>query len=678
MIDLKSISKQFAGKYLFRNLSWQIRKGEQIGLVGPNGAGKTTLFRIILGQEGIDEGEIHRSRGARLGYLPQEIETLEGDQVLSFVMAGFEEVPRLGEELEWLRNQMEEAAGRGKVQEDDPEWKAMLGRYGAMQQEYEAKGGYSLESRARSILTGLGFGEREIRGSLRELSGGWQMRVALARLLLTRPDYLLLDEPTNHLDLEAIRWLEDFLCNYEGTYVLVSHDRYLLNRMVSRIAALEAGSLTLYSGNYDQYCVQREERQRLQEAAMRNQERRIEQVERFIERFRAKNTKSSQVQSRIKMLEKMPKATVERRATRSLNLRFPTPPRSGLHVAHLSGVRKSYGENVVYSGLDFQLTRGDRVALVGPNGAGKSTLVKILAGVLPFEKGQRALGTQVSLFYYAQHQLEALHSGHTVLEELAEVADFEMQPRLRAILGAFLFSGEEVEKKVSVLSGGEKSRLALTRMLLKPVNFLLLDEPTNHLDLDAREVLEEALSAWEGTMVFISHDRYFINRIANKVVEVKAGKIREFLGDYDYYWEKVEEEERRQRETWPPDASPGVKLSEEASAAGAGAAPGRRKSKEEKRREAEERQKRSRMLLPLREKLSEIEQEIRSREARMSEVMEALSQPELYREGERAKAAVGEKEELEDRIRTLYREWEEVSLRIEEVGVGQEGQISGA
>jgi ATP-binding cassette subfamily F protein 3 len=663
MIDLRSVSKQFGGRFLFRDLSWQLKRGERIGLVGPNGAGKTTLFRMILGEEGVDGGEIHRSKGVRLGYLPQEVETLKDDQVLDFVMKGFEELHGLGRELEQLHEEMERAAGA-----DEPEWKRLLERYGTAQHEYETKGGYGLESQARSILTGLGFSEQEIKGPLCVLSGGWQMRVALARLLLARPDYLLLDEPTNHLDLESIQWVEEFLSDYDGTYVLISHDRYLLNRMVRKIAELKSDTLTLYPGNYDQYRVQKAERRRSQEATLRNQERRIEQVERFIERFRAKNTKATQVQSRIKMLEKMPKLAVEARGPRRLRLQFPQPPRSGLQVAQLLGVHKSYGEKAVYSGLDFQVMRGDRIALVGANGAGKSTLLKILAGVLSFERGKRALGTNVSPFYYAQYQLEALHRHHTVLEELGETADFEVQSRLRAILGAFLFSGEDVDKRVSVLSGGEKSRLALARMLVKPVNFLLLDEPTNHLDLEAREVLEEALEDWDGTMIFISHDRYFINRLANKVVEVRAGGLREFLGHYDYYREKSEALERVQD---------GLSSREREGSAGmvAGQYSGqrmgeasRRKNKEERRKAAQERQRRSRILLPLRGRMKELEQEIHLQEARLAEVMQTLSQPEIYRDGEKARQAVAEKETLEDGVRALYREWEEISLRVEEVG----------
>ncbi len=672
MIDLRSISKQFGGKFLFRSLSWQLRKGERLGLVGPNGAGKTTLLRMILGLEGADEGEIHRSRGIRLGYLPQEVETLGDDRVLDFVMGGFEEIYRTGKELEGLHEEIEEARRLNKIREDAQEWKTLLERHGRMQHEYETKGGYGLESQARSILSGLGFAVQEVECPLQSLSGGWQMRVALARLLLTRPDYLLLDEPTNHLDLESVLWLEEFLSGYEGTFVLISHDRYLLNRMVKRIAELESGTLTLYQGDYDQYRMNREHRRKLQEATLRNQERRIEQVERFIERFRAKNTKATQVQSRIKMLEKMPRIAIERRTTRTLHFQFPPVPRSGLHVAQLIGVHKSYAEKMVYSGVDFQVLREDRIALVGPNGAGKSTLVKILAGILPFEKGKRILGPSVSLFYYAQHQLEALHSGHTVLEELAEVADFEMQSRLRTILGAFLFSGEDVEKKVSVLSGGEKSRLALARMLLKPVNFLLLDEPTNHLDLDAREILEEALEQWEGTMIFISHDRYFINRIANKVVEVKGGRLREFLGNYDYYREKVQEEERGAREIMGGDGGERSTQEEKPLITNSGTASGRRKSKEEKRQEAEERQRRSRILLPLKKRLSGIEEEIHSREERLQEVMGMLTRSEIYRNGDKAREVLEERKELEDRIRLLYGEWEEISLRIEEITVARE------
>ncbi|MEK7204311.1 MAG: ABC-F family ATP-binding cassette domain-containing protein, partial [candidate division NC10 bacterium] len=349
---------------------------------------------------------------------------------------------------------------------------------------------------------------------------------------LQAPDLLLLDEPTNHLDLESLQWLEEFLAAYEGTVVIISHDRYFLNRVVDRIAELELGRFTLYVGDYDDYQAQKLARQEQIQAAQRTQAEQIEKMERFIQKFRYKATKARQVQSRIKLLDRMERVEVIR-APKRIHFRFPQPARSGTTACELRKVRKAYGDNIVYAGIEFRLLRGDRVALVGVNGAGKSTLLKIVAGVLPFEGGDRVPGHNVSVHYYAQHQLDALNPRNTVLEELAAIADVEVQPRLRAILGAFLFSGDDVEKPVTVLSGGEKSRLALAKMLLRPANLLCLDEPTNHLDVTAREILEEALDQFDGTMLFISHDRYFINRIATKVVEVREGRLWEYAGDYD-------------------------------------------------------------------------------------------------------------------------------------------------
>ncbi len=406
--------------------------------------------------------------------------------------------------------------------------------YGEVQHRFEALGGYRLEAEAKIILGGLGFSPEGAHRPLAEFSGGWRMRAALARLLLLRPDLLLLDEPTNHLDLESLGWLENFLAAYEGSVVIVSHDRYFLNRMVTAIAELAGGSVTLYHGDYDHFLVEREARQALREAQARNQAKRVAEIERFIDRFRYKASKARQVQSRVKMLDRMERIETEAGARR-IHFSFPQPPRTGRLVARLAGVRKAYGDNVVYSGVDFLVERGDRVALVGVNGAGKSTLLKVLAGALPFDAGERALGSHVEVQYYAQHQLDLLDPTRTVLEEIELAAPEAQTSRLRTILGSFLFSGDTVEKKVAVLSGGEKARLALAKMLARPAALLCMDEPTNHLDLASKEVLEEALSGFTGTIVFISHDRYFINRIATQVVEVDRGHLTTHLGTYDDY-----------------------------------------------------------------------------------------------------------------------------------------------
>ena len=525
MIQLESVSKGYGGQTLFHDLTWTIVGGERIGLVGPNGAGKTTLCRILAGVEAPDEGRVSRARATTVGYLPQEVAVAGDRSVLGEALSGFEEVWR-------LEREMEEVAAALATTPADGE--ALTARYGDLQHRFEALGGYRLETDAKTILGGLGFRAGEVTRLVTEFSGGWRMRAALARLLLLRPSLLLLDEPTNHLDLESLGWLESFLADYDGTVVVVSHDRYFLNRMVTSIADLGPGGLTVYPGDYDDFLVEREARRQLLEAQARNQAKRIAEIERFIERFRYQATKARQVQSRVKMLERIERIEVGRDA-RHIRLAFPPPPRTARRVASLRGIAKAYGDNVVYRGVDFEVERGEKVALVGVNGAGKSTLLKMLAGALSYDAGERTLGAHVAVHYYAQHQLDALNTNHMVLEELEAAAPGLGHTRVRTILGAFLFSGDAVDKKVSVLSGGEKARVALAKMLVHPAALLCLDEPTNHLDLASREVVEEALAAFPATIVFISHDRYFINRIATRVVHVDRGVLTNYLGGYDDY-----------------------------------------------------------------------------------------------------------------------------------------------
>ncbi len=669
MIQIENVSKSFGGQVLFRDLTWHITRGQRIGLVGPNGAGKTTLCRILTGAMEVDSGQVRRAKSATIGYLPQEIASADDGTVLGHLLAGFPEVQRLEAEMELLAAEMTEGEDGGAEE--------LMHRYGELQHQYEALGGYSLEARAKAILGGLGFLSDDFFKTLATFSGGWRMRVALGRLLLQAPDLLLLDEPTNHLDLESLQWLEDFLGAYEGTVVIISHDRYFLNRVVDRIAELELGRFALYVGDYDEYQAQKLARQEQVEAAQRTQAEQIEKMERFIRKFRYKATKARQVQSRIKMLDRLERVEVIR-APKRIHFRIPQPPRSGTSVCELRRMRKAYGDNVVYAGVDFRLLRGDRVALVGVNGAGKSTLLKIVAGVLPFEGGDRLLGHNVSVHYYAQHQLDALNTRNSVLEELAAVADIEMQPRLRTILGAFLFSGDDVEKPVAVLSGGEKSRLALAKMLLRPANLLCLDEPTNHLDVTAREILEEALEQFEGTMLFISHDRYFINRIGTKVVEVRDGQLWEFAGDYDYYLEKKAEERPsgvgRQpfAATWKavPAAGSQPRAPSPAPKKPAAAKPS---SKEKRRAEAEARQQKSRAIAPLKARLKELETEIGKIESRVRDLNDQSANPDFYRDSDRAREVARERKALEEQAASLYGKWEELALRLETAVAGEGG-----
>src|SRR6185436_1953107 len=651
VISLDAVSKGYGGQELLRGMSWRIGRGERIGLVGPNGAGKTTMCRILAGVEEPDAGRVHQDTGVTVGYLPQEVTGGEDRTVLAEALSGFDEVWRLEAQLESLAARM---AGP-----DAPA--GLTDTYGEVQHRFEALGGYRLEAEAKIILGGLGFSPDGAHRPLAEYSGGWRMRAALARLLLLRPDLLLLDEPTNHLDLESLQWLENFLAAYEGSVVIVSHDRYFLNRMVTAIAELAGGSVTLYHGDYDHFLMEREARQALREAQARNQAKRVAEIERFIERFRYKASKARQVQSRVKMLGRMERIETEADARR-IHFSFPQPPRTGRLVARMSGIRKAYGDNVVYAGVDFLVERGDRVALVGINGAGKSTLLKMLAGTLPFDAGERVLGSHVEVQYYAQHQLDALDPTRTVLEEIELAAPEAQISRLRTILGSFLFSGDAVGKKVAVLSGGEKARLALAKMLARPAALLCMDEPTNHLDLASKEVLEDALGGFTGTIVFISHDRYFINRIATQVVEVARGRLTTHLGSYDDYLDSkaapaavptsvVPEKKPRAAgpersfapersaapERKPADHADVRSRSRESAAGGSAEAIPGPPHKTSSKKETTDGKKRSKALereiKAIKIRLSAVEAQIQELEARQQEIGLALADPDLYRDG---------------------------------------------
>jgi ATP-binding cassette subfamily F protein 3 len=632
VIQIEGVAKAYGGQTLFRDLSWRITDGERIGLVGPNGVGKTTLCRILAGLEDPDEGAVSRARDTSIGYLPQEVTTAGSGSVLAEALGGFEEVWRIESEMETVAHELETAPSE-----------RLTARYGELQHRFEALGGYRLETEAKTILGGLGFPPAEVTRPLLEFSGGWRMRAALARLLLQRPSLLLLDEPTNHLDLESLAWLETFLTDYPGTVVVVAHDRYFLNRMVTSIAELDVTGITRYSGDYDTYLVERAAQRELREAQARNQAKRVAEIERFITRFRYKASKARQVQSRIKMLDRLERIEVDAPSQR-MRLTFPAPARTGRRVATLRGMRKAYGANVVYAGIDFEVERGERVALVGANGAGKSTLLRVLAGTLPFDAGERTLGTHVEVHYYAQHQLDALDPRRTVLEELQAAAPEAPATRLRTILGAFLFSGDAVDKKVSVLSGGEKARVALARMLVRPAALLALDEPTNHLDLASREVLEDALAAFPATIVFISHDRYFINRVANRVVEVENGRLTSYLGSYDDYL--------------AAKARPAVSRERSAAPIESAAAP------TTARRPVATRSRVAGEVRALRRRLEEVERQIHALEARLQELGTAFADPALYADGERVRAVTTERKSAEEQVAWLMREWEELSTQL--------------
>ena len=644
MFQVSGVAKSFGGRALFQGVTWQINPGDRWGLVGPNGIGKTTLLKMLAGEEPLDGGTVTRQKGTRLGYLAQEIRRAESGTVLEHVC---DAIPEVGEMERAMRRLEAEMASAPPARAE-----ALAHEHGDLQERFQAADGFTVETRAKEILGGLGFQPHDHAKRLEELSGGWVMRVALARLLLAKPELLLLDEPTNHLDLESVVWLEQFLAEYEGAWVVVSHDRYFLNRMVDGIAELTPEGLELYAGSYDDYLEEREARfEQLQKAAVQ-QQKRIADLERFVERFRYKATKARQAQSRLKQLAKIERIEAPKRKRRVLRIRLPDPPRSGEVVMTLERVRKAYGANVVYDGtLDYEIRRGERVALVGPNGAGKSTLLKLLAGAVPPDGGSRRLGHNVTHYYYAQHQADALDPAQTVIESLRDVMPLEPESTVRGIAGAFLFTGEDVDKKVGVLSGGEKARVALARMLARPANLLLMDEPTNHLDLASREVLESALAAFPGTVAFISHDRYFINSVASKVVEVRRpvpdepSRLFHYPGDYDYWtWKRAHEtaeEEAAAAAAAPKQADPDPSTSAQADYA-------RRK---EQRREDEKRKK----------EIAALERDIEGKETRVKEIDALLADPAVYADAPRCKSLLQERAALTEDLEPLLEKWTELS-----------------
>ncbi len=512
MISLSRLGKQYGRQLLFVDASFQLNPGEKVGLVGPNGAGKTTLFRLIVGEEAPDEGEVSVARKLTIGYFRQDVEEMSGRSVLDEAIAGSGRVGDLHHELEALQHAMSDPA---RAEEMD----AILARFGEVQEAYDHLGGYALESQAREVLHGLGFEDERIDGDVGALSGGWKMRVAMARVLLGRPDVLLLDEPTNHLDIESIVWLESFLKTRPGALLMTSHDRQFMNRVVTRIAEIDGGEIVTYSGDYDFYERARQVRETNREAAYARQQAMLAKEQRFIERFSAHAAKAAQVQSRIKALDKIEKIELPKKR-QVVRFDFRRPPRSGEEVATLDGVTKAYGRRLVHDSLSFTIRRGERWCVMGKNGAGKTTLLRMVAGVLAPDAGTVRLGASLKLGYFAQQSLDLLDPERTVWEQIEKDFPRESVGTLRSLLGAFQFSGDEVEKKVRALSGGEKSRLVMARMLLEPPNFLVLDEPTNHLDLATKEMLVEALRDFEGTMLFVSHDRTFLRGLSNRVLEL--------------------------------------------------------------------------------------------------------------------------------------------------------------
>jgi len=639
MLTVAGINKSFGGRTLFSDATLQINRRDRFGLVGPNGAGKSTFFKILLSEEEPDEGHISFERGITRGHLPQESAPVGDETVLELATAITEEFKEIRRKvIEW------DTAHPDEIDLDDD-----------AHTQFNEMDGYQVDAKAKKILNGLAFRNADFDRPARELSGGWVMRAHLARLLVAEPDLLLLDEPTNHLDLESLLWLQDYMKGYPGAILMISHDREFLNQLVSNVVEIRFGKLIKYRGNYDAYLVQRDEAEAQHLAAYKNQQREISRLMNFVDRFRAKNTKASQAQSKLKQIEKMDMIEAPESDDASISFSFPQPARSGLKAITLKDIHQAYGKNVVYAGMEFEAERGQRIVLVGPNGAGKSTLLKILAEVIEPQRGERKLGHNVRYGYFSQYRDEVLNMSSTVLQEAMDTPQRVGEQFVRTVLGCFLFRGDDVFKKVSVLSGGEKSRLALVKLLLDPPNLLLMDEPTTHLDMASIEALIAALEQYQGTLIFISHDVYFIRELANHVVRVENGELRHFPGPYQYYLDKT--------------------------GAGPGGLPARSSSepdvpkkqntglsrKEQKRLEAQARQAKSKDRQKAKKLVTDLESKITKLENRQTELTALLEDPATYEKGGAAAEYNRELMHVQEELEELNGKWESAAEKLAEI-----------
>jgi len=646
MLFVHNISMQFGGEYLFDDVSFVINDRDRIGLTGVNGAGKSTMMKILTGEVEAEEGEIQKPKDFTVGYLPQDGVQLHGRPLIDEVNSAFEAIEELKLQIENVQRKIEEYTEHTSAEYND-----LIALFGDLHHRFDHHGGYSIQSQVSTVLDGLGFRQSDYIRLTEEFSGGWQMRIALAKLLLQKPDLLLLDEPTNHLDIESLTWLEDWLKNYDGAILMVSHDRKFLDNLTNRTIEISAGDVFAYDGNYSTYVRVSAERRELLKSAFNNQQKKIADIEKFIERFRYKSTKARQVQSRVKMLEKMQRIELEEENRSKIHFRFPPAPNSGVVPVEISNATKMYDELLVFKEVNLMIERGDKIAFLGRNGEGKSTLAKIIAGKEQLTFGECTFGYNVSAAYFAQQQAEALDGNKTVFQTVDEEAAGDTRINLRSLLGSFLFQGDDAFKYVRVLSGGEKSRIALAKMLLKPANLLVLDEPTNHLDMRSKAVLKEALQNFTGTAIIVSHDRDFLDGLVNKVFDFKDGAVKEYLGGLqDWQWKK--------QQVQSGGAMESLKVKQPAKVHNT---PPPKDNRQPTQKKHNIRKKPD----PLKNKITQLEKLIAETETKKTELESIMANPDFYKDGGVSKQIITDYNAVKSALTDLYYEWAAVNEQLE-------------
>ncbi len=640
MIDLSNISLQFGGNYLFENINFKINSGDKISLVGANGTGKSSLLKIIYGTLQPESGKVFKQKNINIGYLPQENVTHKDKSLLQEALSALSGIVE-------LRNKESEITFLLGQNPDEDSRMDLINQLGEVHHKLEELDSYTAESKVKKILLGLGFTEEDFERITDEFSGGWQMRIALAKILISQNDLLLMDEPTNHLDIDSLEWLIDFLKNYQGALLIVSHDKHFINEVTNKTLEIYLNKFFKYNGNYDAYLKYKEERDKLVENQFIQQQKKIKETEKFIERFRYKATKAKQVQSRIKQLEKIDLIELPENKS-EINIKFPEPPQSGKINIELDSISKSYGEKKIFEKVSFKVNKGDKIAFVGSNGAGKTTLAKIIAGEIIFNSGNRIIGHNTIISYYAQDVADNLNPDVDILEAVENISAEKTIGQLRSLLGAFLFSADDVFKKIGVLSGGEKSRVALAKILLTKSNFIILDEPTNHLDMSSKEVLLKALQNFSGSLILVSHDIDFLKPLVNKVVEIKNGQIREYPGGIEYYLQKREEYLQQEQFSKKPEKDTSNR-------------------KDQKRYEAELRQKKYNATRDLTSKIKNLEKTITGLEKRDKELKDILADPAVFNDHERAKEKTVEYNNLQKKLEQALNEWEILSKKLHEI-----------